>query len=238
MAVGEAGNIAVASDEMELHCHRCDATIKRDDSFCAVCGAPQLRFATTDEEPAEGESAGLPQPPEADLRGVDWRKAFRSALAIAVPVGVLTALPGVSLGFLIWVVGGSIVVIGRYRRRRPGARLDGRSGFRIGALTGLLAAYISAALVAVFQLIERYAMHLGPDLDKAYAERMEQSTAMVQTTAQTEAQLRAYLHFMLTPDGRAAMSLAGAVMTAVFMVLLAGIGGILGVRFFGKPRTA
>ncbi len=210
-------------------------------SFCPHCGAPQLRFALPDEEngetrtATEGSSAGNVL---ADPRVVDWQKAFGAAFSIALPIGVLTAVPGLSLGFFLWVVGGAAMAVALYRRRRPGAMLDARSGFRIGALTGLFAAYISAALIAILQLVERYQFHLGAVMDREYVERMEQSTAMVQSGADTEAQLRAYLHFLLTPDGRATMSLAGAAVVSVAMILLAGMGGLLGVRMYNRRRPA
>ena len=224
---------------MDHHCHRCGTVVENDQSYCPHCGAPQLRFEPVGDEEqsafSEETAAGVLG---GDRRVVDWRKAFGAALSIALPVGVLTAMPGVSLGFFFWVVGGAMLVITLYRRRRPGAMLDRRSGFRIGALTGLLAAYVSAALVAAVECLERYKFHLGAAMDHEYTTRMEQSTAMVQAGADTEAQMRAYLHFLLTPDGRATMSLAGAALTSLTMILLAGIGGLLGVRFLSRRRTA
>ncbi len=226
---------------MDHHCHRCGSAVESDTSFCPHCGAPQLRFEVPSDGEGTTETLAQNDPGallEGDRRSVDWRKAFGAALSIALPVGLLTAIPGVSLGFFLWVVGGAMLVIALYRRRRPGALLDARSGFRIGALTGLLAAYISAAIVAALQLVERYQFHLGTAMDREYIDRMEQSTAMVQTGADTEAQMRAYLHFLLTPDGRATMSLAGAALTSLVMILLAGIGGLLGVRMYNRRRPA
>lgn len=225
---------------MDHHCHRCGSIVDNDTSFCSHCGAPQLRFAplSDDEAAITGDDTRGTATYAGDSRAVDWQKAFGAALSIALPIGALTALPGVSLGFFFWVVGGAMVVVALYRRRRPGALLDNRSGFRIGALTGLLAAYISAALVAGLQLLERYKFHLGAAMDREYTQRMEQSTAMVQAGADTEAQMRAYLHFLLTPDGRATMSLAGTALISLTMILFAGIGGLLGVRMFNRRRAA
>jgi hypothetical protein len=234
------------------HCHRCGSLVGPDDAFCPACGSPQLRLDVDEQLPAAVPAAesGSPaqSPSEAHSRrwaiytgqhhGVDWHGAFRTALLIAVPIGVLTALPALSLGFLLWVVGGPVAVIALYHRHHPAHRLDGRGGFRIGALTGLFAAYISAALVAVLALIERYSLHLGAVMDREFTQRLQQSTAMVQTGPDTEAQMRSYLHFLLTPDGRAAMSLAGAAVTAVLTILLAGVGGTIGVRILGRQRTA
>ena len=169
-----------------------------------------------------------------DGRSIDWRKAFRLALWIAIPVGILTIPPL----FFPLIIAGPIVVVSLYLRHRPGALLDGRSGFRIGALTGLLAAYISAFFLAGLRLLERYPLHQGDVLDRDYVQSMQQSTmaaqAMVQGTAASMEQMRAYLDFVLTPDGRAGMTLFGTVMTASGTVLLAGLGGMLGARLAGR----
>lgn len=238
---------------MPSHCHRCGSPVALDASFCPSCGAPQLRISLPDEAPeaqADGSStAGEAQSStrsaaqpwnrfSAQRQGIDWRRGFRVALVIAVPVGILTALPAVSLGFLLWVIGGPVAVIALYRRQTPSRSVDGRSGFRLGALMGLFAAYVSAALVGALSLVERYTLRLGGLMDREFADRLRQSTAMVQTGADTEAQMRNYVHFLLTPDGRAAMSLAGAAITALLTILLAGFGGMLGVRLFGRERAA
>jgi hypothetical protein len=237
---------------MVPHCHRCGSPVAIDAAFCPSCGAPQLRVSLPDETPsaeAEGTSAaGAAQNPARSAAqpwnvfsgqrpGIDWRRGFRVAVLIAVPVGILTALPAVSLGFLLWVIGGPVAVVALYRRPTPSRSVDGRSGFRLGALTGLFAAYVSSALVGALSLIERYTLHLGGLMDREFADRLRQSTAMVQTGADTEAQMRNYVHFLLTPDGRAAMSLAGAAITALLTILLAGFGGMLGVRLFGRERA-
>jgi hypothetical protein len=221
---------------MEVHCHRCGSTLGSEDTFCSTCAAPQLRIDLPEEPEITTLASERVHP--LDRRGTDWQKALRVALIIALPVGVLTALPGVSLGSLFWIVGGAATAVVLYSRRKPGAPLDGRGGFRLGALTGLFAAYISTAMIGVLLLLERYSLHLGPAIDREYAQRVEQSTAMVRTTAETEAQVRACLHFLLTPDGRAGASLASAALTALMTVLLAGLGGILGVRYFARRRTA
>ena len=217
---------------MIAYCHRCAGTLEEDAVYCPHCAAPQLRVAlpeeTVEASPAVASSFSR------DRRSVDWRNVFRLALWIAIPVGILTIPPY----FFPLIIAGPIVVISLYQRHRPGAPIDGKSGFRIGALTGLLAAYVSAFFVAGLRLIERYPLHQGSLLDNDYARRMQQSTtaaqSMVQGTAASMEQMRAYLNFVLTPDGRAGMTLFDTAFTAAATVLLAGLGGMLGARLAGR----
>jgi len=216
---------------MVAHCHRCSGGLEEDASFCPQCAAPQLRLAIPDEQADAAEAAGgLARDP----RGVDWSNVFRLALWIAIPVGILTIPPF----FFPLIVAGPVVVISLYMRHRPGTLLDGRSGFRIGALMGLLAAYISAFFLAGLRLIERYPMHQGEVLDKDYALYIQQTAVashnMAHGTAASMEMMNSWMTFFLTPDGRAWVTLLGTAVTGVGTVLLAGLGGMLGARLAGR----
>lgn len=216
---------------MVEHCHRCSGTLEDDSIFCPHCAAPQLSVAPPKESI---EAAPGPIHHPRDRRSIDWRNVFRLAMWIAIPVGILTIPPI----FFPLIFAGPVIVITLYQRHRPGAQLDGRSGFRIGALTGLLAAYVSAFGVAGWRLIERYSLHQGSLLDSDYTQTMQQSTiaaqSMSQGTAASMEQARAWLNFVLTPDGRAGMTLFSTAVTAAGTVLLAGLGGMLGARIMSR----
>ena len=220
---------------MVAYCHRCSGALEDEAGFCPQCAAPQL-LVTLPDETAEALPAAGPGFLR-DRRAIDWRNAFRIALRIAIPVGILT----IPLFFFPLIIAGPVLVISLYQRHRPGTLLDGRSGFRIGALTGLLAAYGSAFAIAAWRLIERYPLHQGAALDREYALTMQQSTAMAQGMAQSTAagmqQMRAYLSMVLTPDGRAGMTLISTAIIATGTVLLAGVGGVLGARLAGRRST-
>lgn len=216
---------------MVAHCHRCSGVLGEDASFCPQCAAPQLRVALPEEQNEAVEGiAGFTR----DHRAVDWRNVFRLALWISIPVGILTIPPF----FFPLIIAGPVVVISLYLRRRPGTRLDGRSGFRIGALMGLLAAYVSAFFLAGLRLIERYPMHQGSALDKDYALYIQQTAAasqnMAHGTAASVEMMQSWMNFFLTQDGRAWVTLLGTAVTGAGTVLLAGLGGVLGARLAGR----
>jgi hypothetical protein len=212
---------------MVAHCHRCSSALEDEASFCPHCAAPQLRVVPT-EETAEA-AGGTIHSFTRDRRSIDWRKVIQLALWIAIPVGLVAPF------FFPLVIAGPIVLISLYQRRRPGtAPLDGKTGFRIGTLLGVLAAYVSAFGLAGWQLFERYSLHQGSALDAQFAMQVQQSAEATQRMAQANTmnaqQAKAMLDFFLSPDGRVTYTFFYTAVLAFGIVLLAGLGGMLGAR--------
>jgi len=213
---------------MVAHCHRCSGALEDDASFCPHCAAPQLRVAPP-EETAESADAGPIHAFARDRRAMDWRKVIQLALLIAIPVGLIAPF------FFPLVIAGPIILISLYQRRRPGtASVDGKTGFRIGALLGVLSAYVSAFGLAGWQIFERYSLHQGSTLDAQFAMQVQQSAEATQRMAQANTmnaqQARAMLAFFLSPDGRVTYTFFYTAVLAFGIVLLAGLGGMLGAR--------
>jgi hypothetical protein len=210
---------------MVAHCYRCSGTLEDDASFCPHCAAAQLRVAEQDTPEA---ATGLIHAFAHHRRSIDWRKVIQLALWIAIPLGFIAPF------FFPLVVAGPIVLISLYQKRRPGTALDGKSGFRIGALLGVLAAYVSAFGLAGWQLFERYSLHQGSALDTQFAMQVQQSAEATQRMAQANTmnaqQARAMLDFFLSPDGRVTYTFFYTAVLAFGIVLLAGLGGMLGAR--------
>jgi ribosomal protein L40E len=220
---------------MTVYCHRCSATLDAEASFCPHCAAPQLRVAAL--ESADGNGAAGPGPIHGgmgtthDRRTVEWQNVIRLALALAIPVGLCSLVFPLSV---VAPISAPIILISLYRRRRPGSLLDGRSGFRIGTLTGLLAAYVSAFGIACWQIFQRYSLHQGPWMDQQYSmvirQSIEASGRMTHNDPSSVQQTRMMLDFALAPNGRATYALFSMVALASGIVLLAGLGGVLGAR--------
>lgn len=211
---------------MVAHCHRCSGLLDEEATFCPHCAAPQLRVAPPLEtaEPTPGAIHAFAHA----RRSIDWQKIIRLALWIAIPVGLIAPF------FFPLVIAGPIVLISMYQKRRPGTPLDGKSGFRIGSLLGVLAAYVSAFGLAGWQLFERYSLHQGSALDAQFAMQVQQSAEATQRMAQGNSmnaqQARAMLDFFLSPDGRVTYTFFYTAALAFGIVLLAGLGGMLGAR--------
>jgi hypothetical protein len=116
--------------------------------------------------------------------------------------------------------------------------LSTKGGFRIGALTGFLIAYVSIAVTAILHVVQRFPLHAGAVIDGTYEELIRDSTSMFQTSPETQAQMLSFSRFLLTPDGRAAWSLTNMATLVAFTVVIAACGGALGVRMFAGRRVA
>jgi hypothetical protein len=221
---------------MNLLCHRCGANLSASDMFCPNCGSPQLKFAQQEEgETAYGGGRSPGAPPRA--QGISWKDAILAALFVAVPAGLLSAVSVLSWGCCLWVVGGAVLAIVLYHRRAPGFLLEIRSGVRIGAVAGLIAAYSSVIATAIWRVFARYVLHQGYAIDQFYDAVIQQSTALVKTNPDAEAQWRATVHFLMSPDGRAAYTLINAATSSVGIILFSAMGGALGVRLLAPRKT-
>jgi zinc-ribbon domain len=219
---------------MNLLCHRCGATLSASELFCPNCGSPQLKFAQQ-EESETGYAGGRSPAALARAHGISWRDAILAALLVAVPAGLLSAISVLSWGCCLWVVGGAVLAIAVYQKRAPAFLLEMRAGVRIGAVAGLIAAYSSVIATAIWRVFARYVLHQGYAIDQFYDTVIQQSTLLVQTSPEAQAQWRSYVRFLLSPDGRAAYTLMNAATTSLGIILFSAIGGALGVRLL-VPR--
>ena len=218
-------------------CHRCGAALGTPDTFCPNCGAPQLRFAA-EAESAENGAANTPAVRPQDLA---WKHAVGAAMIVALPVGLLSSslIPVLSDGCCLWVIGGGIAAVGLYRHRSAGIPVDGKTGLRIGTVIGILAASLATAVNGVVMLFQRYVLHTGDAMEKAFQASMEQGSVMAsQFYHVSPAQAHQSIQFWISPDGRAAAVLLTAAMASVGIVIFSAIGGVLGARIFSGRNRA
>ncbi len=223
---------------MELACLRCGNTLHEGEGFCPHCGAPQLIVDTS-------EPTGPQQPTQrlgVDPNRVEWRSAITYALLIAVPVGLLSALP--NMGSLL-VIAGGFATIALYRKRTE-ALTDGSIGWRIGAILGVASATIATAAYAAKLVVIRYVMGGGPNLDREFQSAAQASVDYVmkvyaQPAAQSPQfmqQLQRTAAFMLSPDGHAASQLGTALIMSAGIILFAATGGAIAGRILSiRPRA-
>ena len=223
---------------MERLCHRCSSPLRDDDPFCPHCGAPQLVVEPSDSSLVQqsaprfrGEGQG----------GVHWRAAIASALLVAIPVGLLSALTHTT-SFLFVMVGG-FAAIALYRRRTSAAT-DGRIGWRVGCVLGIASAFFATAAWAAQLVIERYLLHNGAEIDKLFnAAAQQQVEYWTKASAQQGPQPPEVMHamksvadFMLSPDGHAASQLTTAIVMTISMILFAAVAGAIAGRVLAVRR--
>jgi hypothetical protein len=157
-----------------------------------------------------------------------WKDAITAALLVAVPVGILSSLLGLSV---LWVTGGGIATISIYRRR-TGLPPAGRTGWRIGGILGVMAAFVSTAIDSLTLVLQRYLLHDGGSIDERFHQATQQAQLVAEqmnkSNPEAAAMMPWFIHFWQSPDGIAAMALMGTFLAALGMLLFSALGGALG----------
>jgi hypothetical protein len=220
---------------MDPVCLRCGNTLHEGDRFCPHCGAQQLVV-----EPSEASTQQQPaQRQRNDPNLVQWPAAITSALLVAIPVGLLSALAGMSS---LFVIAGGFATIALYRRRSA-AFTDGRIGWRVGAILGIASALIATAADATRMIVIRYLMHDAHAVDEQFqsvAQQMADQALKSNNQAMQQAPqlVHAWANFWLSADGHAAIQLLTAGIVSLGMILFAAMGGAIAGRVLAaRPRT-
>lgn len=154
-----------------------------------------------------------------------WRAAVSAALLVAIPVALISDL--LSLGAL-WVFAGGFLAVALYRRRTA-SPTNGRIGWRIGGLMGVIAAFFWLAFEAISMVIQRYVMHQGAAIDTALRAAMKKALDTVnQQNPSLAHQIPWFAHFWLSPSGLATIFLIQSTVLALAMILFSALGGALG----------
>jgi hypothetical protein len=217
---------------MEQVCHRCGTALNESDPFCPHCGAPQLRYEAGEDAIPSSNVAPAQRFAMRNPNAIAWRDAILAAALIAFPAGLLASLLGGLEVF--WAIAGGMVTISLYRRR-TGTLITSRLGWRIGAVLGLFAAVVAAAINGVSLLLQRYAFHQGASVDRHLHDLGQQITdQLVRSNPEAVSVIPGFIHFWLTPDGAAAMVLLNSAGLTIAMLLFAAAGGALGARLTHK----
>ncbi len=240
---------------MSLHCHRCQnelpdrgGTYQSGDEgalFCPHCSAPQLLLPDhmRIEYPVEHATTGMLPPPLVGARHgreVDWPTALPKAAGVAVAGAVLT-LVGLKVNVLAllglcWLLGGALVSLGLYSRRRPRVWIDGRIGLRIGVVTGLLTLAALAISGAATGVVMRFSTHRLQAFDQRNAEQAKLAQAWgvrwLQEQHQDKQVQETYIRFvnspgMTSPEMRAGTALAQLGFEGVLFLFVSAGGGAL-----------
>jgi hypothetical protein len=221
---------------MELSCSRCHQTVQPADCFCPVCGLPQLVYSA--------DASAAPGQPERwgegvrDANTVDWKPALRSALALAIPAGVLcAALTRLGLFGLLLIPAAAAWVVTLYVRGRRPAWITIGAGARIGLVTGILGGWTAALTTGITLYAMRFWLRQGKVFDDMWQNQISQGSQQLSTLGFDPQTIAATKLMMLSPEGRAASVLFNIGTLAMVILVLAVAGGALGARL-GRPRRS
>ena len=213
---------------MDVACYKCGAVIAEGTAFCPQCGAAQIRVSPAAAASASPPPAYQVQPlAPADTR-LDWSLGFRVATIAGIIAAIPSALPLVSLGCCLWVIGGGALAVMFYQQKRlAGSVVTGGMGARLGAVTGVLA----FVFYFLLQLASIAVTHGGGKIREAMLEGMKQSAAR-----NPDPNAQQMLAKMSTPEGLAVV-LTLIIVGALFAFLVFGvIGGAVGASVWGRKQ--
>jgi hypothetical protein len=221
---------------MEITCNRCHQAVQAENCYCPFCGLPQLLYAPD-------APLGQAQPERwneavRDAGSVAWKPALRAALKLAIPAGLLcSGYPLVGIFGLVWMAVAGTWAVALYLRSQRPAWITIGAGARIGLVTGLLGAWITAATMSVLLFSMRFFFYQGKVFDNFWqiqvSEKVSQQWAAAGLDAQTILVAKTLLN---SPEGRSGVTLSVLLFLALALVLFAVVGGALGARMMGRAR--
>jgi hypothetical protein len=235
---------------VEHPCYRCQALIDEGITFCPHCGAPQIRVIPPEENmpasppltpnaPGEFPPPVQPAPtwsqggmPHAPLvSAIQWDLAWQGALLAGAGAAVLTAIPFVSLGCCLWMLGAGALAVALYQRRVPSTLITPGMGVKLGALAGVFAFVINAVVTTASFVTFRS----NSDFRRALQQQMEKQMAS-NPDPKVQEMVQHMLEWMATPQGAATLIVLVLIVMAVVFVLFCSAGGALGASMFGRRR--
>lgn len=221
---------------MQIACHRCGAMLEEGTAFCPSCGAPQIRV-----NPEQGVTPPMPPGTPGDLQppatpvplgnpvAIDWKRAMPAILGAAAIGAIPSWLPIISLGCCLWLTAAGALSVLFYGKRAGGASsITVGAGTRLGAVTGLCAFLIMAALQFLGMLAT------GPG--KVKQVMLESLRRSAERNPDPSAQQ--IIARMSTPEGLAMLVTVMIVGALVAYVIFGIIGGAIGASLWGRRQQS
>lgn len=180
--------------------------------------------------PAPGwTQGGAPYAPQGNA--IQWDLAWKGALLAGVGAAILTAIPFVSIGCCLWMLGAGVLAVSMYRKRVPGVLVTPGMGMKIGALAGVFGFMLNAVLTVVSFVLFRS----NTDFRRAMQEQMEKQMAN-NPDPKAQAIVQHFMDWMSSPQGAATLVVLILVVLGVVFVVITAAGGALGASMSGSRR--
>jgi len=162
---------------------------------------------------------------------IQWELAWLGALLTGALAAILTAIPGVSWGCCLWMLGAGALSVALYQWRAPGATITPGMGMRLGALAGVFAFVVNACITtALFVFRSSRA-----DIRRTLQEAMNKQIAS-NPDPKVQEMMQHLIEWLSTPQGVATMIVLVLIVMFVMFILFTAAGGALGASMFGKRR--
>ena len=225
---------------MEITCSRCHQPVDAENCYCPTCGLPQLVY-TSDANPGQAQPEKWADA-VSDASEVEWKRALRAAMLLAVPAGLLSSgiWPLGVLG-LFWVVTAAAWAVSIYVRSQRPRWITMGAGARIGLVTGLMAAALAFSLTGIALFVQRFLLHQAGAMDNEWKLVVDATMRMMQQMMgqmglPDQGQYQFQRSLMLSPEGHAAYETLSMARNDIFLVLFAVAGGAVGARLLARSR--
>jgi hypothetical protein len=162
---------------------------------------------------------------------IRWDLAWKGSLLCGVGAAILSAIPIVSVGCCLWMLGAGALSVTLYQKQAPGALITPGMGMRLGALAGAFGFMVNAVVTTVSFV----AFRSNGDFRRAMQEQMDKQLSSNPDPKVREMAQR-MVEWLATPQGVATMMVLVLVTLAVVFVLFTAAGGALGASLFGRRR--
>jgi len=215
---------------------RIPQTVESDNCYCPTCGLPQLLYSA-ENVPGQVAPEHFNEPIR-DASTVDWKRAMRATLAVAVPAGLLCSLfSPVSIFGLLWMAIAAAWAVSLYLRSQRPAWITIGAGARIGLVTGLIGGWMAAAASGITLFVMRFILHEGKTIDDTWQTMITDQVAGQWTAAGIDAQtILAYKTWLLSSEGRAGSMLSAILLLVTGLIFFAVGGGAIGARLQARTR--
>jgi hypothetical protein len=167
----------------------------------------------------------------AQANAIHWELAWKGALLCGAGAAVLSAVPIISIGFLIWMIGAGVLSVALYRRRVPDALITPGMGMRIGALAGIFGFLVDA----VFSVASFVALRNSGTFRQLMDEQMKKQLAG-NPDPKVQQMMESMLNWMNTPRGAATVIAFFLLIVGIVFLVLTAAGGAMGASFSGRRR--
>lgn len=165
---------------------------------------------------------------------IHWSKALVPVSQAAAIAGILSLLPRISVLCCLWLPLGGMLAVWFYKRTTPPPRVTAGIGFRLGAVTGVLAYGLYIVISAAELLIARFALHqnIGAELRNTFIKALEQGAAK-NPTPEAQQMLKSFS----SPEGMAIAITLGLVLMFLAFIIFSSLGGAAGSAMFGEKDS-
>ncbi|HWR35857.1 MAG TPA: hypothetical protein VN622_08330 [Clostridia bacterium] len=181
-------------------------------------------------EPLRPTESPLTLPADILPGRLNWGQALRTALLVGIIAGLITIVRSpLLLG--LWLLAAGGISVAFYRARMAHHPITPGIGFRLGAVTGLVAFAVKAIVSSIGVLVPASRAEIVRQVQ-------EQVAAAIANNPDPAAQemMRNIGEWLNTPGGFATMFTIGLLFLCLFSTVLAGVGGALGALFGRKDH--